>query len=74
MKHVTALARKRPPLRFFGTDCQIEKLAQSAIEQDRLQTENDLLREEVAMLRAHVRRVEARCIEAEAALAGEVTE
>lgn len=54
MGHITHMPRKHPSLRFFGTDCQVEKIAHQAIEQQRLNTENELLRSECASLRRHI--------------------
>lgn len=54
MGHITHMPRKHPSLRFFGTDCQVEKIAHQAIEQQRLNTENELLRRECASLRRHI--------------------
>jgi hypothetical protein len=49
MSHAT-VSPLRKPQQFFGQDCMTEKLAHASIEHDRLQTENDILREAVAGL------------------------
>lgn len=51
MGHVTHMARKRPTVNFFGTDCQVEKFAASAIDADRVEAENTKLRAENEVLR-----------------------
>ena len=47
MIHITMYPLRKPQ-QFFGQDCQIEKLAHSAIEHARLETENSILRSECA--------------------------
>ncbi len=47
MSHITSFPLRKPQ-QFFGTDCQIEKMAHSAIEHARLETENAILRADCA--------------------------
>lgn len=47
MSYVTTYPLRKT-VRYFGQDCQIEKLAHSAIEHARLETENNILRSECA--------------------------
>lgn len=47
MSYITAYPLRKPA-RYFGQDCQIEKLAHSAIEQARIETENAILRSDCA--------------------------
>ncbi len=51
MSHIQHLARKRNVVQFFGTDCMAEKMAHDAIERQRVDDENALLRSENADLR-----------------------
>jgi chromosome condensin MukBEF complex kleisin-like MukF subunit len=48
------MARKRPTVSFFGTDCQIEKLAANTIEADRVEAESARLRDENTELRSRL--------------------
>lgn len=51
MAHIQHLARKRPTVRFFGTECKIADMAHESIERQRIDAENALLRAENADLR-----------------------
>lgn len=51
MAHIQHLARKRPTVRFFGTECQIVDMAHDAIEIKRCEDENAILRAEIADLK-----------------------
>lgn len=51
MAHIQHLARKRQTAQFFGSDCMAEKMAHEAIERQRIEDENALLRAENADLR-----------------------
>jgi len=50
MAHIQRLARKRPTVRFFGTECQIADIAHEAIELRRLADDNAALLAENAGL------------------------
>lgn len=54
MGRVMHMARKRPTVNFFGTDCQVEKFAASAIDADRVEAENTKLRAENEVLRRNL--------------------
>lgn len=51
MSHIQHLARKRNVVQFFGTDCMVEKMAHEALERQRVDDENAILRAENAGLR-----------------------
>ena len=51
MSHIQHLARKRNVVQFFGTDCMAEKMAHEALERQRVDDENAILRAENAGLR-----------------------
>ena len=44
MAHIQHLARKRPTVRFFGTECKIADMAHESIERQRIDAENADLR------------------------------
>lgn len=52
MAHIQHLARKRHTVRLFGTECQIADMAHESIERQRVDTENEMLRSEIAGLRS----------------------
>lgn len=52
MGHVTSLAHRRPHATFFGTECHLADMAHEAIERQRVDAENALLRKEIAELKA----------------------
>lgn len=54
MGRVMHMARKRPTVNFFGTDCQVERFAASAIDADRVEAENTKLRAENEVLRRNL--------------------
>jgi FtsZ-binding cell division protein ZapB len=47
MSHITSFPLRKPA-RYFGQDCLVEKIAHSAIEHARLETENAILRSDCA--------------------------
>ncbi|HRF12197.1 MAG TPA: hypothetical protein PLR37_08710 [Candidatus Accumulibacter phosphatis] len=51
MGHIQHLARKRRTATFFGTECQLADLSHSAIERQRCEDENAMLRAEVVDLK-----------------------
>ncbi len=52
MAHIQHLVRKRHTVKFFGTECQIADMAHESFERQRVETENEMLRSEIAGLRS----------------------